>query len=41
MKIDVAITDDNQESEICRFIGVINKFNVFFTKIEKIDEKPS
>ena len=39
MKIDVAITDDNQESEICRFIGVINKFNVFFTQIEKIDDK--
>ena len=39
MKIDVAITNDNQESEICRFIGVINKFNVFFTQIEKIDDK--
>ena len=39
MKIDVAITDDNQESEICRFISVINKFNVFFTQIENIDNK--
>ena len=39
MKIDVAITNDNQESEIYRFIGVINKFNVFFTQIEKIDDK--
>ena len=39
MKIDVAITNDNQESEICRFIGVINKFNVFFTQIENIDNK--
>jgi len=39
MKIDVAITNDNQESEIYRFIGVINKFNVFFTQIENIDSK--
>ena len=39
MKIDLAITNDNQESEICRFISVINKFNVFFTQIEKIDNK--
>ena len=39
MKIDVAITDDNQESEICRFIGAINKFNVFFKQIEEIDDK--
>ena len=39
MKIDVAITNDNQESEICRFIGVIHKFNVFFTQIENIDNK--
>ena len=39
MKINVAITDDNRESEICRFIGVINKFNVFFTQIENIDNK--
>jgi len=39
MKIDVAITNDNQESEIYRFISVINKFNVFFTQIENIDNK--
>ena len=39
MKINVAITDDNRESEICRFIGVINKFNVFFTQIENIDNE--
>ena len=39
MEIDVTITNDNQESEICRFIGVINKFNVFFTQIENIDNK--
>ena len=37
MKIDVAITNDNQKSEIYRFISVINKFNVFFTQIENID----
>ena len=39
MKIDVAITNDNQESEICRFISVINKFNIFFKQIEEIDYK--
>ena len=39
MKIDVAITNDNQESEICRFISVINKFNIFFKQIEEIDDK--
>ena len=39
MKIDVVITDDNQESEICRFISVINKFNFFFKRIENIDNK--
>ena len=39
MKIDVAITNDNQESEICRFINVINEFNIFFKKIEDIDDK--
>ena len=37
MKIDVAITNDNQESEICRFISVINKFNFFYKRIENID----
>ena len=39
MKIDVAITNDNQESEICRFISVIKKFNIFFKQIENIDDK--
>ena len=39
MKIDVAITDDNQESEICRFISAINKFNIFFKRIENIDNE--
>ena len=39
MKIDVAITNDNQESEICRFISVINKFNIFFKRIENIDNE--
>ena len=39
MRIDVAITNDNQESEICRFISVINKFNIFFRQIEDIDDK--
>jgi len=39
MKIDVAITNDNQESEICRFISVINEFNIFFKQIEDIDDK--
>ena len=39
MRIDVAITNDNQESEIYRFISVINKFNIFFKQIENIDDK--
>ena len=39
IEIEVAITNDNQESEICRFIGVINKFNVFFTQIENINNE--
>ena len=39
MRIDVAITNDNQESEICRFISVINKFNIFFKRIEEIDDR--
>jgi hypothetical protein len=39
MRIDVAITNDNQESEICRFISVINKFNIFFKQIDEIDDK--
>ena len=39
MKIDVAITNDNQESEIYRFISVINKFNIFFKRIEEIDDR--
>ena len=39
MKIDVAITNDNQESEICRFISVIHKFNIFFKQIDEIDVK--
>ena len=39
MRIDVAITNDNQESEICRFISVINKFNIFFKQIDNIDHK--
>ena len=39
MKIDLAITNDNQESEICRFISVINKFNIFFKRIEEIDDR--
>ena len=39
MKIDVAISNDNQESEICRFISAINKFNIFFKQIENIDNK--
>ena len=39
MKIDLAITNDNQESEICRFISAINKFNIFFKRIENIDNE--
>jgi len=39
MKIDLAITGNNQESEICKFIGVINKFTVFFKQIEEIEDK--
>ncbi len=39
MKINVAITNDNQKSEICSFISLINKFNFFFKQIEDIDNK--
>ena len=39
MRIDVAITNDNQKSEICRFISAINKFNIFFKQIGDIDNK--
>ena len=39
MIIDVAIINDNQESEIYRFISAINKFNIFFKQIEEIDDK--
>ncbi len=37
MKIDVVITNNNQKSEICRFISVLNKFSIFFKQIENID----
>jgi hypothetical protein len=39
MKIDVAITSNNQESYIYSFVRNISKFNFFFKKIEEIDEK--
>ena len=39
IEIEVAITNDNQESEICRFISVINEFNIFFKQIDEIDDK--
>ena len=39
MRIDVAITNDNHGSEICKFISAINKFNIFFKQIENIDNK--
>ena len=39
MKIDVAITNNNQESEIYKFISTINKFNIYFKKIEEIKDK--
>ncbi len=39
MKIDVAITSNNQESDIYRFVSTISKFNFFFKKIEEIDDK--
>ena len=39
MKIDVAITSNNQESNIYRFVSTISKFNFFFKKIEEIDDK--
>ena len=39
MKIDLAITNNNQESDICRFVSTINKFNFFFKKIEEINDK--
>jgi hypothetical protein len=39
MRINVAISNDNQESEICKFISVTNKFNVLSKQIEEIDEK--
>ena len=39
MKICVAIINNNLESEICNFISTINKFNIFFKKIEEINDK--
>ena len=39
MKIDIAITSNNQESDIYKFVSTISKFNFFFKKIEEIDEK--
>lgn len=39
MRIDLAITNDNQKSEICRFISAIKKFNIFFKQIGDIDDK--
>ena len=39
MKIKVAIINNSLESEICNFISTINKFNIFFRKIEKINDK--
>ena len=38
MKIDVATTNNNQESEICKFISTINKFDIFVKKIEEKNE---
>ena len=39
MRIDVAITNDKRESEICKFINAINKFNIIIKQIGKIDNK--
>ena len=39
MKIDVAITNDNLKSEICKFINAINKFNIIIKQIGIIDYK--
>ena len=39
MKIDVAITNDNRETEVYRFIDAIDKFNFFFTQIKNINNK--
>ena len=39
MKIKVAIINNSLESEICNFISTISKFNIFFRKIEKINDK--
>ena len=39
MKIIVAIINNSLESEICNFISTISKFNIFFRKIEKINDK--
>ena len=39
MRIDVAITNNNKESEIYRFISATNKFNVFFKQIEEIVDR--
>ena len=39
MRIDVAITNDNQKSEICGFISAIKKFNIFFKQIGDINSK--
>ena len=39
MKINVAITNNNLKSEICKFFSTVNKFNIFFKKIEEINDK--
>ena len=37
MKIDVAIINNNFESDICKFVSIINNFNIIFKKIEEIN----
>ena len=39
MKIDVAITNNNLKSDICNFVNSFDKFNIFFKKIEEINDK--
>ena len=39
MKINVAIINNNLESNICNFVNSINIFNIFFKKIEEINDK--
>ncbi len=39
MKINVVIVNNNHESDICRFLSNISKFNICFKKVEEVHNK--